>query len=74
MANALESKLMEAPEVVDNKQALARSKAEEARRVQTLKMMRARIREQLSRTTNERYTELLNSELQQIEADLEKLG
>jgi hypothetical protein len=44
-----------------------------ARKVQALTLTRARIREQLSRTSNERYTLLLNTELQQIDSELTKL-
>lgn len=74
MANALESDSTEVQGTIEAKQNLVRLKAEEARKIQALKMTRARIREQLSRTSNERYTVLLNTELQQIESDLEKLA
>ncbi len=89
MANGWESKSVEAQqemqqfdqseqirlqEVADDKERVGRLKAEVARKVQALQMNRARIREQLSRTSNERYTLLLNTELQQIEGDLAKLG
>lgn len=60
-------------EIVDEKERLGRLKAEELRKVQALKLTRARIREQLSRTSNERYTLLLNTELQQIDSELAKL-
>jgi alkyl hydroperoxide reductase subunit AhpC len=84
MANGWESKYVEAQqidqheqirtqEIVDEKERVGRVKAEEARKVQALQLTRARIREQLSRTSNERYTVLLNTELQQIESDLKKL-
>jgi hypothetical protein len=84
MANGGESKSLEeqqidqqeqirSQEVVDEKERTDRLKAEEARKVQALKLTRARIREQLSRTSNERYTLLLNSELQQIDGELAKL-
>jgi hypothetical protein len=62
-----------AQEIVDEKERVGRLKAEEARKVQALQLTRARIREQLARTSNERYTLLLNTELQQIESDLAKL-
>ncbi len=61
-------------EIVDERERLGRLKAEEARKVQALQMTRARIREQLSRTSNERYTLLLNTELQQIDSELAKLA
>ena len=47
--------------------------AADLRKVQALKLNRARIREQLSRTSNERYTLLLNTEMQQIDGELAKL-
>lgn len=85
MANGWESKSVEAlqidhqeqsrsQEVVDEKERLGRLKAEEARKVQALRLTRARICEQLSRTSNERYTLLLNTELQQIDGELSKLS
>lgn len=55
--------------VVENR----KQNAEQARKVQALKLNRARICEQLSRSSNERYIQMLNSELQQIESDLAKL-
>jgi hypothetical protein len=84
MANGWESKSVEdqqidqqeqirSQEIVDEKERLGRLKAEELRKVQALKLTRARIREQLSRTSNERYTLLLNTELQQIDSELAKL-
>ncbi len=85
MANGWESNSVETPqidqqeqiraqEIVDEKERLGRLKAEVARKVQALKLTRARICEQLSRTSNERYTLLLNTELQQIESELAKLA
>jgi hypothetical protein len=84
MANGWESKSVEmqevdqqeqirSQEIVDEKERVGRLKAEEARKVQALTLTRARIREQLSRTSNERYTLLLNTELQQIDGELAKL-
>ena len=85
MANGWESKSVEAQqteqqeqtrsqEIVDERERLGRLKAEVARKIQSLELTRARIREQLSRTSSERYTVLLNTELQQIEGELAKLG
>jgi hypothetical protein len=85
MANGWESKTVEAmqidlheqirsQEIVDARERSDRLKAEEARKVQALQMTRARIREQLSRTSSERYTLLLNTELQQIDGELAKLA
>jgi len=61
-------------EIVDEKERLDRHNAVEARKIQALKMTRARIREQLARTSNERYTVLLNAELQQIDGELQELA
>ena len=78
-SNSVEAQQLDQPEqiraqeIVDEKERVGRLKAEEARKVQALQLTRARIREQLSRTSNERYTLLLNTELQQIESDLAKL-
>ncbi len=85
MANGWESKSVEdqqidkeeqihLQEVVDEKERVGRIKAEVARKVQALTLNRARICEQLARTSNERYTLLLNTELKQIEGELSKLG
>jgi len=85
MANVLESKTVEAQaieqleqnssqETGEARQVAVRLKAEETRKIQALCMTRARIREQLARTSNERYTMLLTTELQQIESELEKLA
>jgi len=85
MANVLESKSVEAQateqleqnspqQLIEDRQNAIRLKAEEARKVQALQMARARVREQLSRTSNQRYTMLLHSELQQIENELAKLA
>ena len=84
MANGWESKSVEdqqvsqqeqirTQEIVDEKERLGRLKAEELRQIQALKLTRARICEQIARTSNERYTLLLNSELQQIDGELAKL-
>ena len=51
----------------------ARQDAVDLRKIQALKLTRARICEQLSRSSSERYTSLLNTELQQIEGELLKL-
>lgn len=84
MANGWESKSVEeqqidqqeqirTQEIVDEKERLGRQKADELRQVQALKLTRARICEQIARTSNERYTLLLNTELQQIDSELAKL-
>jgi hypothetical protein len=60
-------------EIVDEKERVGRLRAEVARKVQALTLTRARVREQLARTSNERYTLLLNTEMQQIDSELMKL-
>jgi hypothetical protein len=57
-------------QIAQNKQ---REKAEQARKVQALKLNVARIREQLDRATNERYRQMLNNELEQLQAELSSL-
>jgi hypothetical protein len=64
---------MDASALTADKEQLARVNAEVQRKVQALTMTRARICEQLARTSNERYTLLLNTELQQIDGELAKL-
>ena len=64
---------MDASALTADKEQLARVNAEVQRKVQALTMTRARICEQLTLTSNERYTLLLNTELQQIDGELAKL-
>ncbi len=84
MAKGWESKSVEEQQITQqeakdasaltaDKEQLAHVKAEVQRKVQALTMTRARICEQLTRTSNKRYTLLVNTELQQIEGELAKL-
>jgi hypothetical protein len=84
MANGWESKSVEEQQSLQEemvqsqagaevREKQARQDAVELRKVQALKLTRARICEQLSRSSSERYTSLLNTELQQIEGELLKL-
>lgn len=57
----------------EQKEQLRRAKAELTRKVQALNLTMARIREQLERTQNERYTELLNKELAHLQGELTAL-
>ena len=57
----------------DEKDKLSREKAEKARKIQALKLNRARIREQMERSTNDRYKELLGRELEHLEQELNQL-
>lgn len=70
----MQQEAMDASALSADKEQLARLKAETERKAQALRLTRARICEQLARTSNERYTVLLNTELQQIEGELAKLG
>lgn len=69
----IQQEAMDASALTADKEQLARVNAEVQRKVQALTMTRARICEQLTRTSNERYTLLLNTELQQIDAEIAKL-
>jgi hypothetical protein len=84
MANGWESKSVEEQQSLQEemvqsqagaevREQQARQDAADLRKVQALKLTRARICEQLSRSSSERYTSLLNTELQQIEGELLKL-
>jgi hypothetical protein len=57
----------------DEKDALKRQNAEKMRKIQGLKLNRARIREQIERSTNDRYKELLGRELEHLEQELKQL-
>ena len=57
----------------EEKDKLSREKADKARTVQALKLNRARIREQMERSTNDRYKELLGRELEHLEQELKQL-
>ena len=57
----------------DEKDALKRQNAEKMRKIQGLQLNRARIREQIERSTNDRYKELLGRELEHLEQKLKQL-
>lgn len=57
----------------EEKDALKRQNAEKMRKIQGLKLNRARIREQIERSTNDRYKELLGRELEHLEQELKQL-
>jgi len=57
----------------DEKDRLTRVNAEKMRTIQALKLNRARIREQLERSANDRYKDLLGRELEHLEQQLKKL-
>lgn len=70
---ANESAASPAPETADEKLIKERHKAEIKRRQQYLNLTRARIVDQLSRTNNENYTAMLNSQLATIDEELSRL-
>jgi hypothetical protein len=57
----------------EEKDALKRQNAEKMRKIQGLKLNRARIREQIERSTNDRYKDLLGRELEHLEQELKQL-
>ena len=57
----------------EEKDALKRQNAEKMRKIQALKLNRARIREQIERSTNDRYKELLGRELEHVDQELKQL-
>ena len=57
----------------EEKDALKRLDAEKMRKIQALNLNRARIREQIERSTNDRYKELLGRELEHLEQELKQL-
>jgi hypothetical protein len=58
----------------EDKERLTKEKAERQRKVQALNLMKARVKEQLERSQNARYNELLQNELGHIEKQLAKLS
>ena len=70
---SLQEEMVQSQAGAEVREQRARQDAADLRKIQALKLTRARICEQLSRSSSERYTSLLNSELQQIEGELLKL-
>lgn len=64
---------LQKPLTQEEKDRLGRMKAEKLRQIQALQLNRARIREQLERSSNDRYKELLNRELEHLEKELRQL-
>ena len=58
----------------EQKDILTKQKAERARKLQGLTLMRARVKEQLERSEKPRYVEVLRSELEQIDKQIEDLS
>jgi len=61
------------PPTAEEKERISLEKAKRMRQIQALELNRARIREQIERSANPRYNELLNRELEHLEAQLAKL-
>ena len=77
MANGWESKSVleqqsatESPLTEEEKERISREKAIKLREVQALSLTCARVREQLQRSQNPRYSEMLERELNHLEAQL----
>ena len=80
MANGSESKsVLEQQPITDfplsdeEKERISRAKAVHLREVQTLRLSCARVREQMQRSQNPRYSELLERELRHLEKELARL-
>ncbi len=82
MAKGWESKSVEeqqslasqAPLSDDERQRLDKEHAEKARHLQTLQLSRARVVDQISRCTNDRYREMLERELAHLDGEISKAG
>jgi hypothetical protein len=57
----------------EEKDAAKRQNADKLRKIQALKLNRARINEQIERSTNDRYKELLGRELEHVDQELKQL-
>jgi hypothetical protein len=69
-----QSQLTAPPLTKEEKERLKKAQdAEKARQLQALQLTRARVVEQLERSSNERYNELLNRELAHIDASITEL-
>jgi hypothetical protein len=57
----------------EEKDAAKRLNADKLRKIQALKLNRARICEQIERSTNDRYKDLLGRELEHVDHELKQL-
>ena len=80
MAKGWESKSVEeqqtatqAPLTKEEKERISREKASKVRELQALRLSCARVREQLQRSQNPRYSELLERELRHLEVQLTEM-
>lgn len=81
MAKGWESKSVEeqqtaiqTPVSAEDRERLSRERAERLRQVQALNLSRARVLQQLERTENERYTQMLKAELAVLDDQLKKFS
>lgn len=58
----------------EERERLSRERVEKLRKVQSLQMNRARVVEQLGKTTSERYRGMLQQELDFLQSEIEKVG
>ena len=82
MAKGWESKSVEeqqslasqTPVTNEERERLSRDRAEKLRSLQALNLSRARVVEQLERSTNDRYQQMLKTELAHLDAEIRKLS
>jgi len=82
MAKGWESKSVEeqqslasqTPLTDEDRQRLSRERADKLRSLQALNLSRARVVQQLDRCTNDRYREMLQTELAHLDAEIQKLS
>ena len=82
MAKGWESKSVEeqqslasqVPVTEAERERLSHERVEKLRQVHALEMNRARVVEQLGKTTNERYRGMLEQELKFLQAEIDKFG
>jgi hypothetical protein len=82
MAKGWESKSVEeqqslasqVPVTEAERERLSHERMEKLREVQALQMNRARVVEQMEKTTNERYRGMLQQELNFLQSEIDKLG
>lgn len=82
MAKGWESKSVEeqqslasqTPLTDEDRQRLTREHADKMRSLQALNMSRTRVLQQIERCTNDRYRQMLQSELAHLEAEIQKLS
>lgn len=81
MAKGWESKSVEeqqslasqTPLTDEDRQKLSKERAEKMRKLQALNLSRARVVEQMERSTNDRYKQMLQTELSHLDSEIKKL-